>query len=137
MSAFKYLLLGLYFGIILIKSEAVSWYRIIEMFHFQSFHLFGVISSAILIGIVSVFLIKKWEIKTISNQPICINPKKLQVRANFLGGIVFGLGWSLVGACTAPLFIHLGSGSLIIVIPIVFAIIGTYLYLRIQNKLPH
>ncbi|MDF1676918.1 MAG: YeeE/YedE thiosulfate transporter family protein [Vicingaceae bacterium] len=126
-----YIISGIYFGFILIKSEAVSWFRILEMFHFQSFHMFGVIISAILTGIISVLIIKKKFPK------IDLTPKPLLLKANFFGGILFGVGWSIVGACTAPLFIHLGSGNFIILIPLLFALLGTYLYGILKNKLPH
>ncbi|MCC7331560.1 MAG: YeeE/YedE family protein [Flavobacteriales bacterium] len=129
--------MGFYFGFVLIKSEAISWYRIVEMFHFQSFHLFGVIGSAVITGIVSVLIIKSVHLTTIKDEPIDLKPKPLLIRANFFGGLLFGLGWSLVGACTAPLFIHLGAGNLSILLVLIFVYIGTITYGAIKNKLPH
>lgn len=137
MKGLKYIVLGIYFGFILIKSEAVSWYRINEMFHFQSFHLYGVIFTAIIVGILSVFVIKKFNVKINGSQEICVKQKPFKFKANFIGGIIFGLGWSITGACTAPLFIHFGAGTTVIIVPIIFAIFGTYLYLLLEKKLPH
>jgi len=133
----KYILLGFYFGFVLIKSEAVSWYRIVEMFHFQSFHLFGVIGSAVVTGIVSIFLIKRLYLTTLDDEVVDLTPKPIRFKANFFGGILFGLGWSLVGACTAPLFIHFGAGSYIIIVALAAAILGTFIYGTIKHKLPH
>ncbi|MBW7846281.1 MAG: YeeE/YedE family protein [Bacteroidia bacterium] len=133
----KYILLGFYFGFILIKFEAVSWYRIVELFHFQSFHLFGVIGSAALTGIISVLIIKSIHLTTIKDEPIDLKTKPLLIKANFFGGVLFGLGWSLVGACTAPLFIHLGSGNLSVLFVLLFVFVGTLVYGSIKNHLPH
>lgn len=133
----KYILLGFYFGFVLIKSEAVSWYRIVEMFRFQSFHLYGVIGSAVITGIISVLIIKGVHLTTVKDEPIDLKPKPFLPKANFFGGIIFGLGWAIVGACTAPLFIHFGAGNYIIVIPIITAILGTLVYGFLKEKLPH
>lgn len=133
----KFILFGFYFSFVLIKSEAVSWFRIVEMFHFQSFHLFGVIGSAVVTGIISVQLIKRLKLKTLTQEEVNLKEKNLMPKANFFGGILFGLGWSLVGACTAPLFIHFGAGSYVIIIVIAAAILGTFVYGTIKHKLPH
>jgi len=137
MKQLKFILFGCFFGFILIKSEAVSWYRIVEMFHFQSFHMFGVIGSAVAVGVVSVLLIKQLNKSKFKDNPINVDKKPLMFKANLIGGILFGLGWAIVGACPAPLFIHLGAGNFIILIPIVFAIIGAFVYGNIKDKLPH
>ena len=137
MRILKFLGLGVYFGLILLKSEAVSWYRIVEMFHFQSFHMFGVIGTAILTGIISVQVIKRLKLKSFSGEELVLTPKPLTPKANFFGGVIFGIGWSLVGACTAPLFIQLGLGNTIVVIPLIGAFLGALVYGVIQNKLPH
>lgn len=133
----KYILLGFYFGFVLIKSEAVSWFRIVEMFHFQSFHLFGVIGSAVVTGIISVFIIKGVHLTTIKDEPIDLKPKPFLLKANLFGGIIFGLGWAIVGACTVPLFIHFGAGTFIIIVPIISATFGTLVYGLLKEKLPH
>lgn len=137
MKNLKYILLGFYFGIVLIKSEAVSWYRIVEMFRFESFHLYGVIGSAVFTGLVSVLIIKGVHLTTIKDEPIDLKPKPFLLKANLFGGTIFGLGWSIVGACTAPLFIHFGTGNFIIVVAIVFSILGTLVYGILKDKLPH
>ncbi|MCO6501166.1 MAG: YeeE/YedE family protein [Vicingus serpentipes] len=137
MKQLKFILFGSFFGFVLIKSEAVSWYRIVEMFHFQSFHMFGVIGSAVAVGAISVLIIKQLNTTTFKNKPINLDKKPLMVTSNLLGGIIFGLGWSIVGACPAPLFIHFGAGNYIILIPIIFALIGTFVYGSIKDKLPH
>ena len=129
--------MGFYFGVVLIKSEAISWYRIVEMFHFQSFHLFGVIGSAVVTGIISVLIIKGVHLTTIKDEPIDLEPKPFLLKANLFGGIFFGLGWALVGACTAPLFVQLGAGNYIIIIPILAAFLGTLVYGIVKDKLPH
>lgn len=137
MKQLKFVFFGCFFGFILIKSEAVSWYRIVEMFHFQSFHMFGVIGSAIAIGALSVFIIKKLNRTTFKDNPINLDKKPLMFKSNLLGGIIFGIGWAIVGACPAPLFIHIGAGNYVILVPILFAIIGTLIYGNIKDKLPH
>lgn len=137
MKNLKYILLGFYFGFVLIKSEAVSWFRIVEMFHFQSFHLFGVIGSAVVTGIISVFLIKRLYLTTVKDEPIDLKPKPFLFKANLFGGIIFGLGWAIVGACTAPLFVHFGAGNSIIIVPIISATLGALVYGLLKEKLPH
>ena len=133
----KFVIAGFYFGFILIKSEAISWCRIVEMFHFQSFHMFGIIGSAVGAGAISVLVIKKLNQSVFKTQPIDLTKKPFQLKAHLLGGLIFGLGWSLVGACPGPLFVHLGAGNTIILIPVLFAILGTYFYGRFKDSLPH
>jgi len=132
-----FILLGFYFGFILIKSEAVSWYRIVEMFQFQSFHLFGVIGSAVAVGTVSILLLKSFQVKSIDKQELDISKKELLPKANIFGGVLFGAGWALIGACPAPLFVHLGMGNWIIVVPILSAILGVFIYGVTKKYLPH
>ena len=132
----KYLLTGILFGIILVKTEVISWFRIQEMFRLQSFHMFGVIGSAVVVGIISVWLIKKYKIKTIYGEPIEFVNKKFN-KGNIYGGLIFGFGWAITGACPGPLFAQIGTGSTIIIITLLSAIAGTWIYGRFREKLPH
>ena len=136
MAKIKFLALGFIFGVILIKAEVISWFRIQEMFKFQAFQMYGIIGSAVIIGIISVFLIKKYNVKTISGDEIKIEPKKFS-KGNIIGGLMFGLGWAVTGACPGPLFALVGSGMLIIGVVLLSAIFGTYVYGIIRDKLPH
>jgi uncharacterized membrane protein YedE/YeeE len=135
-SLFIFWLLGILFGIILIKAEVVSWWRIQEMFRLQNFHMFGVIGSAIATGMLSIFLIKKFKIKTIDGDPIVIEPKKFQ-KGNIYGGLLFGFGWAMTGACPGPLFALVGNGAFVVIFTLLSAILGTKVYGMIRNKLPH
>lgn len=132
----KYLLTGILFGIILVKTEVISWFRIQEMFRLQSFHMFGVIGSAVVVGIISVWLIKKYKIKTIYGEPIEFVNKKFN-KGNIYGGLIFGFGWAITGACPGPLFAQIGTGSTVIIITLLSAIAGTWIYGRFREKLPH
>src|SRR5690606_31603741 len=125
MKVFKYLLVGFIFGIVLTKSEAVSWYRIYEMFHFQSFHMYGIIMSAIGVGLIGVQLIKRKNIKDIKGSPIVIADKEPGSYRYWIGGLFFGLGWALVGACPGPIFIMIGAGFLPVIFILAGALIGT------------
>ncbi|MBC7913871.1 MAG: YeeE/YedE family protein [Pyrinomonadaceae bacterium] len=136
MSNFKYLLIGILFGIILVKSEVVSWFRIQEMFHLQSFHMFGIIGSAVITGIISVQLIKRFKINTISGQSIIIPEKKFQW-GNVYGGLIFGLGWAVTGACPGPIFAQIGVGFPVVLVTLLSALVGTWVYGLIRNRLPH
>lgn len=137
MRILKFIGIGFYFGLILLKSEAVSWYRIVEMFHFQSFHMFGVIGTAIFTGLISVQVIKRFNLKSFAGEEISLAEKPETPKANILGGVLFGVGWSLVGACTAPLFIQVGLGNWIVAIPLIGAFFGALVYGITRNKLPH
>lgn len=137
MKIFRYLLVGIVFGIALTKAEIVSWYRIYEMFRFQSFHMYGVIGSAVVIGMIVIQVIKRFKLKTIDGDAIKINPKDVSIPRYLIGGIIFGLGWALTGACPGPLFILLGNGISVIVVVILSALLGTYTYGKIRGKLPH
>ena len=137
MKLLKFLLVGIFFGIVLVKSEAVSWYRIYEMFQFQSFHMYGIIGSAIVVGIIGVWLIKKSHLKSIEGQPISIPPKDMSIPRYLLGGTIFGLGWALAGACPGPMYILVGTGVMTMFLVIAGAILGTFVYGVIKDKLPH
>ena len=130
------IILGFLFGWILIGTEAFSWYRIQEMFHFQSFHMYGVLSSAILTGAISVFVLKKFKIKSINGNSIVIKPKPVQLKANVIGGLTFGLGWGLSGACSAPVFILAGKEWQIGWILLLGSLLGVLIYGILENKLP-
>lgn len=137
MKFIKYIIIGIVFGIALSKAEIVSWYRIYEMFRFESFHMYGVIGSAVMIGIVIVQLIKRKHLKSIEGQEIVINPKTSGFARYFIGGSIFGLGWALTGACPGPMFILLGQGFAVMSVVIFSSIIGTFVYGLVKHKLPH
>lgn len=137
MKNIKFLLVGILFGIILSKAEVISWYRIYEMFKFQSFHMFGVIGSAVAVGIVVVYLFNKGIIKTYFGSKIEIEAKKKGLARNLIGGTIFGLGWALAGACPGPMFILLGRGAIAIVFVIIGGLLGALLYHALKSKLPH
>ena len=137
MNYFKYLIVGFIFGIVLTKSEAVSWYRIYEMFHFQSFHMYGIIMTAILTGLLGIQLIKRFKIKDIKGEPINIPDKEKGNIRYWIGGILFGLGWALVGSCPGPIFILLGAGFMSVSLILFGALIGTFFYGILKDKLPH
>ncbi len=133
----KYLLVGILFGITLSKAEVISWFRIYEMFKLQSFHMYGVIGSAVAIGIILMYLFKNEKIKTLYGTPIIVEAKKKGVSRNLIGGIIFGLGWALGGSCPGPMYILLGKGVASIIIVLLGAHLGAYLYHAIKHKLPH
>ncbi len=136
MKYLKYLVLGTLFGIILTKSEVISWFRIQEMFRFQAFHMYGVIGSAIVVGMISIQLIKRNRLKTISGEPITLADKKFN-HGIWIGGFIFGLGWAITGACPGPLFAQLGSGVGAAAVMIVAALAGTWTYSALRKKLPY
>lgn len=137
MKLIKYLTLGIVFGITLAKSEVISWFRIYEMFRFQSFHMYGVIGSAVIIGIILIQIIKRSKMKSIEGEEIAIPAKDLSIKRYLFGGTIFGLGWALTGACPGPMFTLLGNGMSVFIVVIASAILGTYVYGRLQSKLPH
>jgi uncharacterized membrane protein YedE/YeeE len=137
MKALKYILVGFVFGIVLTKSEAVSWYRIYEMFMFQSFHMYGIIMVAVVTGAIGIQIIKRKNIKDIKGLPIEIIVKDPGSTRFWVGGIFFGLGWALVGSCPGPIFILLGAGFLPMILVLFGALFGTFLYGLIKSKLPH
>ncbi len=136
MKVFKYLLVGFVFGIVLTKSEAVSWYRIYEMFQFQSFHMYGIIMVAIGTGIIGLQIIKRKQIKDIKGAPIVIADKEKGSLRYWVGGLLFGLGWALVGACPGPIFILIGAGFYSVLLVLAGALIGTFIYGVLRDKLP-
>ena len=132
----KYLFVGILFGILFVKAEVISWFRIQEMFRFQSFHMYGIIGSAVVTGMLSVLIIKKWNIKTIYGEPIRIAPKEFN-KGQIYGGLLFGFGWAITGACPGPLFAQIGTGATVIIITLLSAIAGTWVYGKLREKLPH
>ena len=133
----RFFLTGIFFGIVLTKAEAVSWYRIYEMFHFQSFHMYGIIGTALFTGVIGLQLIKRYKIKDYSGLPINIIEKELGFWRYIIGGSLFGLGWALVGSCPGPIFILLGTGTYAIAVVLIGALLGTYIYGLVKDKLPH
>lgn len=137
MKLIKFLLLGIVFGIVMAKSEAISWFRIQEMFRFQAFHMYGIIGTAVVVGMIGVAIIKKFKVNDFEGKPIYFSPKDFSITRYILGGIIFGLGWALSGACPGPMVVNIGYGVLSMTIVFLFAIIGTYFYGLIRDKLPH
>ena len=132
----KYLVMGILFGILFIKAEVISWFRIQEMFRLQSFHMFGIIGSAILVAMISIFLIKKFKIKTVYGEEIIFHKKEFN-KGQIYGGLIFGFGWAITGACPGPLFAQIGTGATVIVVTLLSAIAGTWVYGKFRDKLPH
>jgi hypothetical protein len=137
MKALKFLIVGFVFGIVLTKSEAVSWYRIYEMFQFQSFHMYGIIGVAVATGLIGIQIIKRNNIKDIKGLPIVIEDKEKGSARYWIGGLFFGLGWALVGSCPGPIFILLGAGFLPVIFVLLGALVGTFIYGILKDKLPH
>ena len=137
MKTLKYLITGTVFGIIMFKSEAASWFRIFEMFQFNSFHMYGIIGSALATGVIGIQLVKGLKLRSFSGEEIIIPPKAKGWKNYLFGGIVFGLGWGLAGACPGPIFTLVGAGFLPIILVLVFAVLGTFLYGILKPKLPH
>lgn len=133
---FKYLVVGSIFGIVFVKAEIISWFRIQEMFHLQSFHMYGVIGTAVVVGIISVQLIKRFKIKTIYGEPIEFHRKKFN-KGQVIGGLIFGLGWAMTGACPGPLFAQIATGFTVVAVVLLSAIAGTWVYGYFREKLPH
>lgn len=132
----KYLVVGILFGVVFVKAEVVSWFRIQEMFRLQSFHMYGIIGSAVIVGVISVFLIKKFNIKTIYGESIKISPKTFN-KGQIYGGLIFGFGWAITGACPGPLFAQIGTGATVIAVTLLSAIAGTWVYGYFRDRLPH
>ena len=137
MKLIKFLLVGIVFGIVMTKSEAVSWFRIQEMFRFQAFHMYGIIGTAVVLGITGVALIKKFRIRDFQGNPIVFHPKDRSIIRYLVGGLIFGFGWALSGACPGPMVVNIGYGYLPMLVVFFFALVGTYLYGYFQQKLPH
>jgi uncharacterized membrane protein YedE/YeeE len=132
----KYLAAGMLFGLLLIKAEVISWYRIQEMFRFQSFHMYGVIGSAVITGMISLWIIRKFNIKTIYGETIEIHQKEFN-KGQLIGGLIFGIGWAMTGACPGPLFALIGSGYTVVIVVFFAAVAGTWTYGYFREKLPH
>ena len=137
MKNIKFLVIGIIFGIILSKTQVVSWYRIYEMFKFQSFHMYGIIGSAVAVSAVLMLLFKKGIIKDFSGNKINVKQKKKGFVRTLVGGTIFGFGWALVGACPGPLFVLIGHGTIAILIVLLGAILGAFLYGVLSKKLPN
>ncbi len=135
-SNIKYLAVGVVFGIVFVKAEIISWYRIQEMFRLHSFHMFGVIGTAIVVGIISVWIIKKFKVKTIQGETVVFHDKQFHW-GNVIGALMFGLGWAITGACPGPLFAQIGSGFLVVAVTLLSAVAGTWVYGLVREKLPH
>ena len=137
MKYIKFILVGFVFGIVLTKAEAVSWYRIYEMFQFQSFHMYGIIMTAIAIGVIGIQIMKRKNVKDIDGNVLNIPDKEKGNTRYWVGGILFGLGWAMVGACPGPIFIMLGAGFITVGIILIGAVLGTFIYGVVKDKLPH
>lgn len=132
----KYAAVGIFFGITFVKSEVISWYRIQEMFRLQSFHMYGIIGTAVVVGALSVWLIKRFKVKTIYGEEIEFHPKTFN-KGNIIGGLLFGFGWAITGACPGPLFAQIGTGAFVIGVTLLSAIAGTWVYGYFRERLPH
>ena len=132
-----FLVIGIIFGITMYKSEAASWFRIYEMFQFKSFHMYGIIGSALVLGVLITQSIKRLNIKSFYGKTIVIENKPKLLKSNLYGGIIFGLGWALVGACPGPIFVLLGAGFTPVLVLLIFATLGTFVYGKIKKRLPH
>ena len=137
MRNFLALLIGIFLGIIFMKAEVLSWFRIQEMFAFQSFHMYGIIGSAIAVGALSVWIIRKLEAKSIEGNVIELNDKAPNYKSAYIGGTIFGLGWAMTGACPGPMYALVGSGTTVFLISIVMGILGVLAYAALRSKLPH
>ena len=137
MKGIKFILAGILFGVVMAKSEAISWYRIQEMFRFQSFHMYGIIGTAVILGMLAVYIIKKTKLRNTQGEPIVLHDKDKSWSRYLIGGSIFGLGWALTGACPGPMFVNIGYGYWTMIIVVLGALSGTYLYGIIKNKLPH
>lgn len=136
MKNIKYLIAGIFFGIVLVKAQVISWFRIQEMFQLTSFHMYGVIGVGVITGMISIQVIKRFGIKTFDGQPITIPPKKFD-KGQIFGGLIFGIGWAITGACPGPLFAQIGLGFTVVLITLLSAIGGTWVYGLWEKKLPH
>lgn len=132
-----YLFIGIFFGIVMYKSEAASWFRIYEMFRFESFHMYGIIGSALILGVIGVQLIKRLNVKSFFGTPVNIEAKEKGFKNYLFGGVIFGLGWALAGACPGPIYTLIGAGYVSIVVVLLGAVLGAFLYGLLRKKLPH
>lgn len=137
MKYLKFLVVGILFGVLMTKAEVVSWYRIYEMFKFQSFHMYGIIGSAVVLGIILIQIMKRTKMKSIEGTDINYCPKAPSIPRYLIGGIIFGLGWALTGACPGPMMVVIGNGYPIFIVMIISASLGTFVYGLVRHKLPH
>lgn len=137
MKLLKFLIVGIFFGIALSKGEVVSWFRIYEMFRFDAFHMYGIIGSAVVMGVIIIWFMKRTSMKSIDGELIRFTPKKFSIPRYIFGGTFFGLGWAMVGACPGPMYILLGKGYFAILIVIFGALVGTFVYGLLRSRLPH
>ena len=137
MKFIEFLIVGILFGIVMAKSQALSWYRIQEMFRFQNFHMYGIIGTAVVLGVIGTALIKRFGWKDYKGDPILFAPKEKSFWRYLIGGTIFGLGWALSGACPGPMVVNIGYGYLSFIVVVLFASFGTFLYGVFQDKLPH
>lgn len=135
MKNIKYLVAGVFFGMVLVKAQVISWFRIQEMFQLTSFHMYGVIGTAVVTGIISLQLIKRFNIKTIGGDPIAVAPKTFS-KGQIIGGLIFGIGWAITGACPGPLFAQIGTGFTVVAITLLSAIAGTWVFGALKSRLP-
>jgi len=136
MKNIKYIIAGIFFGIVLVKSEVISWFRIQEMFWLDSFHMYGVIGTAVVVGLISVQIIKRFKIKSIEGEDITMIERPFQ-KGQVIGGLLFGMGWALTGACPGPIFAQIGSGFTVVIITFLSALAGTWVYGLVRERLPH
>jgi uncharacterized membrane protein YedE/YeeE len=134
-SNLKYLVVGMIFGIVFVKAEIISWFRIQEMFRFESFHMFGVIGTAVVVGMISVQIIKRKKVKSLEGELIVIHDKEFN-KGQIYGGLIFGLGWALTGACPGPLFAQIGAGFTVVIVTFLSAVLGTWVYGKFKDRLP-
>ena len=132
----RYALVGVFFGIVFVKAEVISWFRIQEMFRLQSFHMYGVIGTAVVVGMISLQIIKRFRIETLTGEPIIVQPKTFN-KGQVIGGLIFGLGWAITGACPGPLFAQIGAGYSVVAVTLLSALAGTWVYGAIRARLPH
>lgn len=137
MKNISFLTVGVFFGIVMAKSEAVSWFRIHEMFRFESFHMYGIIGTAVVLGAIAMLLMKRSKVKTLRDTFVSYNPMKLSLKRHLLAGSIFGLGWALVGCCPGPMYVLLGSGYTIMLLILAGATLGTFTYGLVIKYLPH
>lgn len=133
----KFLFFGFIFGVTIVKSEAMTWFRIQEMFRFQSFHMYGIFASAIAIGTITVLLIKRFNLKTIAKEEVILKSKPFNKTGNIVGGLIFGFGWALTGCCVAPLYVLTGYGSIVAFVMLLSAMVGVLIYGQFRENLPH
>ncbi|MCH7400035.1 YeeE/YedE family protein [Belliella sp. DSM 107340] len=137
MKYFAYLAIGTFFGIVMTKSQAISWFRIYEMFQFDSFHMYGIIGSAVALGVVLIALFKKYNVKSVDGSDLALQPKEMSIPRYLIGGTIFGLGWAMAGACPGPIYTLIGNGYAVIVVVLASALLGTFTYGLLRTKLPH